>query len=91
MSAIRYAPLSAGFMAVSILGFFVSIWLVMGWSERWGFTLATFFVIMFLASVISMTKSEPIPSHMDELAIHEMHAAHKRKKERQERAKHRTP
>jgi hypothetical protein len=59
MGVIRYAPLSSGFMLTSILGFFVSIWLVMDWSEKWGFTFATFFVIAFLASIISMTKADP--------------------------------
>lgn len=72
MRAIQYYPLSAGFMAISIIGFFVSIWFVMGISESWGFTLTLFCIIMFLASVISMTKAEPIQEHMEHLAIHDL-------------------
>lgn len=61
----EWAPLSAGFMLTSILGFFISIWLIMGLSTTWGFTFTLFFVIMFIASLISMTKAEPFPEHMD--------------------------
>jgi len=69
-SPLRYAPLSSGFMVTSIIGFLVSVWLVMDWSESWGFTLAFFFTMMFIASMVSMTKAEPIPEHMEHLAIH---------------------
>jgi hypothetical protein len=69
-SPLKYAPLSSGFMVVSIIGFLVSVWMVMGWSESCGFTLALFFVLMFIAAIVSMTKAEPIQEHMDELAIH---------------------
>ncbi|PIN80974.1 hypothetical protein COV13_02710 [Candidatus Woesearchaeota archaeon CG10_big_fil_rev_8_21_14_0_10_32_9] len=75
---IHYAPLSSTFMLASILGFLLSIWLVMDWSEKWGFTLALIFVIMFIASIISMSKAEPIDEHMDHLSIHEPHKAYKR-------------
>jgi len=67
----NWAPLSAGFMLTSILGFFISIWLIMDLSATWGFTMTLFFVIMFISSMISMTKAEPIPEHMQHLAIHE--------------------
>lgn len=73
----EWAPLSAGFMLTSILGFFVSLWLVMDLSVTWGFTMVLFFVIMFFSSMISMTKAEPIPEHMVHLAIHEPHKAYK--------------
>ncbi len=66
----EWAPLSAGFMLTSILGFFISIWFIMDLSATWGFTFTLFFIIMFLASLISMTKAEPRPDHMDTLAIH---------------------
>jgi hypothetical protein len=69
-SPLKYAPLSSGFMMVSIIGFLVSIWMIMDWSETWGFTLVLFFVMMFISSIVSMTKAEPIPEHMDELAFH---------------------
>jgi len=75
---IHYAPLSSAFMLVSIIGFLLAVWLVMDWSEKWGFTFAVIFVIMFIASIISMTKAEPIDEHMDHLSIHEPHKAYKR-------------
>lgn len=69
-----WVPLSSGFMATSIIGFFVALW-AFDWSTNggltWGFTFMLFFLIMFFASIISMTKAEPIPEHMEELAIHE--------------------
>ena len=73
----EWAPLSAGFMLTSILGFFISIWLIMDLSPTWGFTFIFFFIIMFISSIISMTKAEPIPEHMNQLAIHEPEKAYK--------------
>jgi hypothetical protein len=68
----RYAHLSAGFMLTSIIGFFISIFLIMKMDETWGFTFALFFVLMFISSVISMTKAEfREKEYQDELAIHE--------------------
>jgi hypothetical protein len=78
-SPIKYAPLSSGFMVVSIIGFLVSVWMVSDWSASLGFTLALFFVIMFIASVVSMTKAEPIPEHMEELAIHRPKIIHQKR------------
>ena len=72
-----YAPLSSSFMLVSIIGFILSVWLIMDWSETWGFTLTLFFIIMFISSFISMTKAEPMFEHMDHLAIHEPEKAYK--------------
>ncbi len=63
-------PLSSGFMATSIIGFFVSIWFIMDYSEPWGFTFMVFFLILFIASFVSMNRAMPIPEHMEELAIH---------------------
>ncbi len=76
---IKYAPLSSSFMLVSIMGFLVSIWLVMDWSQLWGFTFACFFGIMFISSFISMSRAEPIPEHMEALAIHNHKLIPKRK------------
>jgi len=71
MSRIHYAPLSSGFMVSSILGFIISLLWVMDKSVSWGFTLTLFFVIMFISGLVSMTQSEAIPIHMNELAVHE--------------------
>ena len=67
----EWAPLSAGFMMTSIIGLLISLLFIMSLSTTWGFTFTLFFIIMFLSSLISMTKAEPIPEHMDHLAIHE--------------------
>lgn len=69
--ALKYAHLSAGFMLTSIIGFFVSIYFIMKLSQSWGFTFAFFFAIMFVASVISMTKADFTDKEMqEELGIH---------------------
>jgi hypothetical protein len=68
----HYAHLSAGFMLTSIIGFFISIFFVMKISDTWGFTFCLFFVLMFISSVISMTKAPYTEKeYQDELAIHE--------------------
>ncbi len=68
----KYAHLSAGFMLTSIIGFLVSALFVMPISESWGFTFALFFTIMFVASIISMTKADFTDKELQgELAIHE--------------------
>jgi len=53
----KVAPLSSGFMAIGMLGFMaVIVYTSFGrLDSTWGFTLGTFFVIMFVASMISMT------------------------------------
>jgi hypothetical protein len=76
----RYAHLSAGFMLTSIVGFFVSVFLVWNISMSWGFTFALFFAMMFVASIISMTKADFTDEELQqELAIHEK-PSYKRKK-----------
>jgi hypothetical protein len=68
----KYAHLSAGFMLTSIAGFFVSVFLVWKMSVSWGFTFALFFGIMFVASIISMTKADFTDKEMQqELGIHQ--------------------
>jgi len=55
----RYAHLSAGFMLTSIVGFFISVFFVWPkFSISWGFTFSLFFAMMFVASIISMTKAD---------------------------------
>ena len=81
----KYAHLSAGFMLTSIVGFLVSVFLI--WprlSLTWGFTFSLFFAIMFVASIVSMTKADFTDKEMQqELAIHEEPKSYKgRKKSR---------
>jgi len=67
----KYAHLSAGFMLTSIIGFLISVFFVNGLSETWGFTFMLFFSIMFISSMISMTKAPYMEKdYQDELGIH---------------------
>ena len=43
------------FMITSMVGFVISTYYVYDISNRWGLTFAIFFVLMFVASLISMT------------------------------------
>lgn len=49
------APLKGGYMITSIVGFLISAMYVYDISNRWGFTFALFFFLMFVASLIAMT------------------------------------
>lgn len=60
----RIAPLSAGFMLSSILGSVISALYVYPRSQPWGFTFFLFFVMMFVASLISMTYT-PLDVELD--------------------------
>lgn len=73
------APLPHEWMIISVIGFFVS-WLFIygdlggehgGAFIQWGATLMIFFIIMFLASVVSMSRASTEEDHLLELAIHE--------------------
>ncbi|MCF7871871.1 hypothetical protein K9L97_02450 [Candidatus Woesearchaeota archaeon] len=78
MTQERYVPLTSGFMAIAIIGFFISIWLPIDTLQlspdtelSWRFTFALFFVLMFIASMITMTRAEVTRTHMRELEMHE--------------------
>ena len=49
------APLKGGFMITSMVGFIISGIYVFPRSSTWGFTFVIFFMLMFVASMISMT------------------------------------
>jgi len=75
-----FVPLTSSFMLTSIIGVMVSAMFVMKLSVTWGFTFTVFFVIMFIASIVSMSNMDAeIRYGWDELAIHEKHKS-KRKK-----------
>ena len=57
------APLSNGFMVTTIVGFLISWVYVLPRAAQWGFTFMLFFILMFIASVISMTYS-PVEEHL---------------------------
>ncbi|RLE47118.1 hypothetical protein DRJ22_00130 [Candidatus Woesearchaeota archaeon] len=52
----KYVPLKASFMLFSIIGFFVSILYVPEFSKTWAFAFALLFSLMFIASLLSMTR-----------------------------------
>ncbi len=55
----RYAPLSGGYMAISMMGFLASVFFVYKLSPGWGVAFAIAFGAMFLASIGSMTRADP--------------------------------
>ena len=72
-------PLPHEWMLVAIIGFFVS-WLQVYpyWSATWGVTFMIFFIVLFAASVVSMSTSSLDEEELQELAIHELHKRRKR-------------
>lgn len=67
---LNVAPLSGGYMITSIVGFLISAFYIMPKSSSWGFTFVLFFVLMFIASLISMTcASGDWPLKMDRKKI----------------------
>ncbi len=50
-------PLKGSFMAFSILGFFITVYLVYPASQNYGIAFMIVFIAMFIASLISMTKA----------------------------------
>ncbi len=74
-------PLPSGFMFSSIIGIMVSILFVWKQNITWGFTFTLVFVLMFISSIISMTRAKADDKyHLSELAIHDQ--IHKRKKKK---------
>ena len=67
---IRYYPLSNGFMLVAILGFIITMIYSDHFGATWGFTLALFFVIMFISSLITMTRAPLRDEHIEALTPH---------------------
>ena len=55
----KFAPLSGGFMAASLLGILVSIMFVYNHYPDWGITFTAIFVVMLISSFVSMTVTDP--------------------------------
>jgi len=68
------APLKGGYMITSIVGFIISAVYVFPRSQTWGFTFTIFFMLMFVASLISMTYGP------DEAMYHAGHMAERKSK-----------
>lgn len=60
MGVIRIAPLSSGFFAFGLLGFTISavLWNSGRLPDDWGFTFCLTFILMLVASFISMTRAD---------------------------------
>ncbi len=52
---LKVAPLSSSFMLTAMVGILISGVYVYPKDPTWGFTFLVFFVLMFIASIISMT------------------------------------
>ena len=61
---LKVYPLSASFMLTSIVGAIISALYVYPRSPSFGFAFFLFFIIMFVASIISMTYA-PLDSELD--------------------------
>jgi|TARA_B100001971_G_scaffold102827_1_gene94737 formate hydrogenlyase subunit 3/multisubunit Na+/H+ antiporter MnhD subunit len=60
---LNIAPLSAGFMVTSIVGFVISIIMIYPRNSTWGFTLTLFFFLMFVAAMVSLTYAPDNPKY----------------------------
>lgn len=57
----RIGTLHGGFMIMSMIGFIISIIALQNISVKWAFSFAFIFMLMFIASIISMTYGTEIP------------------------------
>jgi hypothetical protein len=53
------APLKTSFLVFSIIGFLISVLYIPQFSISWAFAFALLFFLMFIASMISMTRATP--------------------------------
>lgn len=73
----KHAPLSASMTIAGIIGMLVSGFGLFPYTDTvpgllpWAFTAFMASLVVFLASMITMAKSEPLPHHMERLAVHE--------------------
>jgi hypothetical protein len=74
---VKHAPLSSMFTLLGMIGMIVSGFGLFPYVAvypalvSWAFTAFMVSLVMFLASLVSMAQSEPLPHHMEELAVHE--------------------
>jgi len=73
--AIQVAPLPSSFMATSIVGYIISLLIVYPRWPDFGFAFALVFMMMFVASVISMTYAP----EKDPLMVGHLHKRYKKK------------
>jgi hypothetical protein len=74
---LKHAPLSSMFTIVGIIGMIVSGFGLFPYIgvypalTSWAFTAFMVSLLLFLASMVTMAQSEPLPHHMEALAVHE--------------------
>lgn len=67
----KVAPLHSSFMLVSMLGFILSAFSLNNpVFKSWAFAFIIVFILMFVASLISMSRAPITDDHMERLAIH---------------------
>ncbi|MBW2973209.1 hypothetical protein KY346_02340 [Candidatus Woesearchaeota archaeon] len=56
----RAAPLKSSFMLIGIIGFLVSVIYLPKISLNWAFAFGLVFLLMIIATLVSMTQSKPV-------------------------------
>ena len=56
----RAAPLKSSFMLAGIIGFLISVIYLPKFSLNWAFAFGLVFLIMVIATLVSMTQSKPV-------------------------------
>ena len=56
----RAAPLKSSFMLAGIIGFLISVIYLPQFSLNWAFAFGLVFLLMIIATLVSMTKSKPV-------------------------------
>ena len=59
------APLPSSFMLTAILGFVISAWWVFPISYSWGIAFLVFFSLMFITSIVNMTKAPAVAQYKE--------------------------
>lgn len=70
--AFKAAPLPHEWMIASIIGFFISYYLLyrdLGYF-KWGAAFMVFFAVIFIASMVSMSTASTDPEDLEVLAVH---------------------
>jgi hypothetical protein len=56
----RAAPLKSSFMLAGMIGFLICVIYLPQYSLNWAFAFGLVFLLMIIATLVSMTKSEPV-------------------------------
>lgn len=83
MQTRKLSPMPHEWMLISIIGFFVSLFLIHSISSTWGLLFDIVFIIMFISSVVGMGVDRIDEDHLLELSVHKKHVRareHRKKK-----------